>query len=145
MPRGGNRASHGVQQAKIPTDELEARSELIVAGRGLMAPRADGGGTLRAQDLNALVVDESTAGRQNLGNDGSGLGSWSVPWWEAIGDETSTINRPRCGFGFPSRQPWPPFGEIVQHFQRKFREEATLTTPGAAGSVNAGRLLVTHL
>jgi hypothetical protein len=32
-----------------------------------------------------------------------------------------------------------PFGEIVQHFQRKFREEATLTTPGAAGSVNAAR------
>ena len=32
-----------------------------------------------------------------------------------------------------------PFGEIVQHFQRKFREEATLTTPGAARSVNAGR------
>jgi hypothetical protein len=41
------------------TDEFDAPlGELIVAGRGLMAARADGGGTLARShgDLNALVV-----------------------------------------------------------------------------------------
>jgi hypothetical protein len=36
---------------------------LIVAGRGLMAPRADGGGTLARPhgDLNALVVGSESS------------------------------------------------------------------------------------
>ena len=54
--------SHGVQQEDEESpngDELETPlRELIVAGRGLMAPRADGGGTLARshEDLYALVV-----------------------------------------------------------------------------------------
>jgi hypothetical protein len=59
--------SHGVQQEDEESpkgDELEAPlGELIVAGRGLMAARALGGGTLARPhgDLNALVVGSESS------------------------------------------------------------------------------------
>ena len=60
-------ASHGVQQEDKESpkgDELEAPlGELIVARRGLVAARADGGGTFARPhgDLNALVVGSESS------------------------------------------------------------------------------------
>jgi hypothetical protein len=90
-----------------------------------------------ATSMLFLSAMKRRAGRQNLGNDGSGLGSWSVPWWGASSVETSTINRPRGGSAFPYSTAVASFARPAGFSTKVPRGSNVVHVGSRAGSVNA--------